>query len=266
LTIPQILSQGKACGEHTESDYTCSKDHLSHTVRHIKYCENGVQKFVSLACNGAGETRQWEDITAEVQGNQARYASTLGGCEILNLNCGTPIQPPPNPTRPPAPPVHPPPNPTSPPATPTAAPTAVPTTTPTPTNPPVPQLSIDRLEGGQSYYFAFTTRPGDQKFGLFYANGEDGPFESEINKALAQQGIKTPLFKGSEGARSVYTLPLPPGSFPSLSYTLYARPVRSGPDATLLPTYIQLAKGCAAPSQSSYIIDTFATSSQNPCP
>jgi hypothetical protein len=275
LTIPEILKQGTACGEHTESDYTCSKDRLSHTVRHVKYCENGSQKFVTLGCNGAGETRQWEDMTAEVQANQGKYASTMGGCESLNLNC----PPASNATAPTQPPV-----PTSTPlptATPTPViipPTAVPTAPPTPTpaiptsSPPLPVssqgvLQITPLSADSTYYLSFVTTPGDVAFGLYFANGTDISLENQINAALAQQGISIPTFKSQTANAYLYDLPfLINNPSTRLSFTLYRRPKKDNTLPVTLSTFIEQSKGCLSTVMpNTYVIDITSIQANSPC-
>lgn len=275
LTIPEILKQGTACGEHTESDYTCSKDRLSHTVRHVIYCENGSQKFVTLGCNGAGETRQWEDMTAEVQANQGKYASTMGGCESLNLNC-PPASNGTAPTQPPAPTSTPLPT-----ATPTPViipPTAVPTAPPTPTlviptsSPPLPVssqgvLQITPLSADSTYYLSFVTTPGDVAFGLYFANGTDISLENQINAALAQQGISIPTFKSQTANAYLYDLPfLINNPSTRLNFTLYRRPKKDNSLPITLSTFIEQSKGCLnTVMPNTYMIDITSIQTSSPC-
>lgn len=275
LTIPEILKQGKACGEHTESDSTCSKDRLSHTVRHMKYCENGTQKFMSLYCEGTGDTRQWIDYTTEVLGNKGKYSPTLGGCDELNLNC-PPVSNNTAPTQPPAPTSAPLPTavPTPVIIPPTAVPTATPTTVPVaPTTPPPAPVSsqgvlqIAPLSGDSTYYLSFATAPGDVAFGLYFANGTDISLENQINAALAQQGVSVPTLKNQTSNASLYDLPfLINDPSTRLSFTLYRRPKKDGVLPVTLSTFIEQSKGCLSTVMpNTYVIDITSIQTNSPC-
>lgn len=277
LTIPQVLTQGKACGEHTESDYTCSKDRLSHTVRHMKYCENGAQKFMTLLCDGAGESRSWVDITSQVLADKGKYASTLGGCDELNLSC-PPVTGSANPTQPPAATAAP--RPTDVPA-PTAAPqptAAPPLATPTPIIPTLsPQaiapvssqgiLQVSPLSIDSTYYLSFSTVPGNVAFGLYFANGGDISLENQINNALALQGISVPSFKNLASSASVYELPfLINDPSTRLNFTLYRRPKKDASQSFTLSTFIEQSKGCLSTAMpNTYVIDVTTLQSNTPC-
>lgn len=271
LTIPEILKQGQACGEHTESDSTCSKDRLSHTVRHMKYCENGAQKFMSLYCEGTGDTRQWIDYTTEVLGNKGKYSPTLGGCDELNLNC-PPVSNNTAPTQPPVPTAAP--LPTAIPTPVIIPPTAVPTPVPvTPTTPPPAPVSsqgvlqIAPLSGDSTYYLSFVTAPGDVAFGLYFTNGADISLENQINAALAQQGVSVPTLKNQTSNASQYDLPfLINDPSTRLSFTLYRRPKRDGALPVTLSTFIEQSKGClSAAMPNTYVIDVTTIQSNSLC-
>ena len=275
LTIPEILKPGKACGEHTESDSTCSKDRLSHTVRHMKYCENGTQKFMSLYCEGTGDTRQWIDYTTEVLGNKGKYSPTLGGCDELNLNC-SPVSNNTAPTQPPVPTAAPLPTaiPTPVIIPPTAVPTATPTTVPVaPTTPPPAPVSsqgvlqIAPLSGDSTYYLSFVTAPGDVAFGLYFANGADISLENQINAALAQQGVSVPTLKNQTSNASLYDLPfLINDPSTRLSFTLYRRPKKDGALPVTLSTFIEQSKGCLSTVMpNTYVIDVTTIQSNSLC-
>ncbi len=277
LTIPQILTQGKACGEHTESDYTCTKDRLSHTVRHMKYCENGAQKFMSLYCDGTGETRQWVDYTSEVLGNKGKYSPTLGGCDELNLSC-PPVTNSTNPTQPPVATVAPrptdPPVPTAtvqPPVAPViATPTTIISTTPPQAIAPVSSqgiLQVSPLSIDSTYYLSFTTVPGNVAFGLYFANGSDIALENQINYTLALQGISVPTFKNQTSNASVYDLPfLINDPSTRLNYTLYRRPKKDASASFTISTFIEQSKGCLSTAMpNTYVIDITTLQSNTPC-
>ena len=271
LTIPQILTQGKACGEHTESDYTCTKDRLSHTVRHMKYCENGAQKFMSLYCDCTGETRQRVDYTSEVLGNKGKYSPTLGGCDELNLNC-PPVSNNTAPTQPPVPTAAP--LPTAIPTPVIIPPTAVPSPVPvTPTTPPPAPVSsqcvlqIAPLSGDSTYYLSFVTAPGDVAFGLYFTNGADISLENQINAALAQQGVSVPTLKNQTSNASQYDLPfLINDPSTRLSFTLYRRPKKDNSLPVTLSTFIEQSKGClSAAMPNTYVIDITSIQANSPC-
>ena len=243
----------------------------------MKYCENGTQKFMSLYCEGTGDTRQWIDYTTEVLGNKSKYSSTMGGCDELNLNC-----PPvsnnaatasvPRPTAAPQPTAIP--QPTSIPAPVIIPPTAVPTPVPvTPTvAPPVPVsnqgiLQIAPLSMDSTYYLSFATSPGNVAFGLYFTNGADISLENQVNNALALQGISVPTFKNQIANASLYDLPfLINDPSTRLSFTLYRRPKKDDSQQFTLSTFIEQSKGClSAAMPNTYVIDVTTIQSNSPC-